>query len=114
MAVDWVMAATWGPLQAGPGDLQKNYWRIPFADAPHIVGTAYVSEVSIGDNDTTAGVAVATFKRFEYLDDAGLVQETELAEVSSIIEVERCISITVALDLSDATVMGGWSFYWMS
>jgi hypothetical protein len=113
VAVGFVMAASWGPLAADPGAVQNNYWRIPFDDSPHIVATAYLSELSIGAHDGRTGIAVATFKRFEYLDDAGQTQETELTELSSILEVERCVSITVALDLEDAVALGGWSFYWM-
>ncbi len=113
MAVGFLVAASWGPLNAGTGPVQRNYWRIPFADNPHIIATAYLSEVSIGAHDGNTGVAVATFKRFEYLDEHGLTQETELTEVSSFLEVGRCVSITVALDLQDAVAMGGWSFYWM-
>jgi hypothetical protein len=113
MAVGFVMAATWGPIEVAAGPLQTNYWRIPFDGAPHIVATSCLSEVSIGGHDGRSGVAVATFKRFERLDDSGRTQEIELTEVSSILEVERCVSITIALDLQDAVAMGGWSFYWL-
>jgi hypothetical protein len=113
MAVDWCQVWSWGPI-TNPGDRQNNYFRIPFADAPHIVGSAYLNEVSIGDRDGTAGVAVATFKRFEFLDDNGLVQVTDLTSVSAFIEVQRCVSITIAFDLIDATACAGWSFYWLS
>jgi hypothetical protein len=106
------MNATWGPL-TNPGALQTNYWRIPFAGAPHILGSAFLSEVSTGELDGTAGVAVATFKRFEFLDEKGSVREVDQPEVSSFIEVERCVSITVALDLIAATGCGGWSFVWL-
>jgi hypothetical protein len=68
----------------------------------------------IGGGSGTAGVAVASFKRFEFLDDNGIVQETELTSVSSFVEVQRCVSITIALDLVAATGCGGWSFYWLS
>jgi hypothetical protein len=113
MAVNWVQAATWG-LIVNTGDLQTNYWRIPFEGTPHILATAYMAEVSLGAKDGTVGTAVATFKRFEYLDANGLVQETELSAVSSFLEVNNCVSITVALDLDDATGMGGWSFYYLN
>ena len=112
MAVGWVMNATWGPI-LNAGDLQNNYWRIPFAGTPHILGSAFLSEVSIGLKDGQPGVAVATFKRFEYLDKQGFVQEVEQAAVSSFIEVDRCVSITVALDIRAATACGGWSFAWL-
>ena len=113
MAVDWVMLATWGPL-SNSGQFQPNYWRIPFSGAPHIVASAYLSEVSTGALNNVAGVAVAAFKRFEFVDANGDVQEQEITEVSSFLEVDSCISITVALDLVAATAMGGWSFYWLS
>jgi hypothetical protein len=112
VAVGWVMNASWGPI-TNPGALQTNYWRIPFTGAPHILGSAFLSEVSIGTHDGVAGVAVATFKRFEFLNDKGSIQEVEQTEVSSWIEVERCVSITVALDLIAATGCGGWSFVWL-
>jgi hypothetical protein len=113
MSVDFVQAWTWGPITTS-GGLQTNYFRIPFGGAPHIVGTSYLAEVSTGASGGTAGVAVASFKRFEFFDDNGIVQETEITSVASIIEVERCVSITIALDLTDATGCGGWSFYWLS
>jgi hypothetical protein len=69
--------------------------------------------VSISSNDGTAGVAVATFKRFEFFDRDGLVQETELGETDpwAFVEVERCVSITIALNLAAAIACGGWSFH---
>lgn len=112
MAVGWIMNATWGPI-SNPGDLQNNYWRIPFDGRPHILGSSFLSEVSIGLKDGVAGVAVATFKRFEFVDKDGVVREVDQSAVSSFIEVDRCVSITVALDIRAATAMGGWSFAWL-
>jgi hypothetical protein len=109
MPVDWVQTWTWG-LITNPGSLQTNYFRIPFSGTPHIIGSAYLAELSPGEQ----GVAVAAFKRFEFLDGNGLVQETEITSVASFIEVENCVSITIALDLIAATVLGGWTFYWVS
>jgi hypothetical protein len=74
VAVAWVMNASWGPL-VNPGALQTNYWRIPFAGSPHILGSALLSEVSVGIKDGLAGVAVATFKRFEFRDEGGVVHQ---------------------------------------
>ena len=113
MAIDFVMAARWGPITHS-GPLQNKYWRIPFEGAPHIIATSYLAEVSIGGRDGQAGVALAAFKRFEFLDDRGGIQETELTKIVSFVEVERCVSITVALDLVDATACGGWTFFWVS
>ncbi len=113
MPVEFIQAWTWGPI-SNPGDFQTNYARIPFDGAPHIVGTSYLAAVSTGESGGAGGVATATFKRFEFLDDNGNLQETELTSVASIIEVNRCVSITIALDLTDAAACGGWSFYWMS
>jgi hypothetical protein len=113
MAVDFVQTWTWGPI-VNPGALQKNYFRIPFAGTPHIIGSAYLAEVSIGGTDGQAGVAAATFKRIEFLYDQGIVQETEFTDVSSYIEVVNCVSITIALNLVDATGCGGWTFHWLS
>jgi hypothetical protein len=70
-----------------------------------------LAEVSTGGQNGMGGVAVAAFKRFEFLDGNGLVQETEITSVASFIEVDNCVSITIALDLNDATGCGGWSFY---
>jgi hypothetical protein len=111
MAVDWVMAANWGVFSDSGSE--NNYWRIPFAGTPHILATSYLGELSPGARDGVEGVAVSAFKRFEFLDGGGLVQETELTGVATFIEVVNCVSITVALDLTDATVLGGWSFYWL-
>lgn len=113
MAVDWVQTWTWGPI-TNSGGFQPNYFRIPFSGTPHIVGSAYLAEVSVGEQGGTAGVAVACFKRFEFLDGNGIVQETEITSVAAFIEVENCVSITIALDLTAATGMGGWTFYWLS
>ena len=54
---------------------------------------------------------MAAFKRFEFLDNNSNVQETEITSVASWLLVENCVSITIALDLQDATAMGGWTFY---
>ncbi len=113
MAVDWVQTWTWGPI-TNSGDLQNHYFRIPFADTPNIVGSSYLAEVSTGAKDGTAGTAVAAFKRFEFLDASGLVQETEITSILSTIAVERCVSVTIAFDLVAATSCGGWTFYWLS
>jgi hypothetical protein len=113
MAVDFCQTWSWGPIN-NPGDLQNNYFRIPFGGAPHILGSAYLNEVSLGAKDGVTGVAAVAFKRFEFLDDAGLVQETEITAISSWIEVQRCVSITIAFDLVDAFACAGWTFYWLS
>lgn len=104
-------AASWGPLESSGGDVQHNYFRIPFGGAPTVFATSYLAEVSIGAADGQAGVAVAAFKRFEFLDANGVVQETEIASVASWLLVASCVSITIALDLQDATALGGWTFY---
>ncbi|SPB14765.1 hypothetical protein NOV72_01997 [Caballeronia novacaledonica] len=113
MAVEFVQTFTWGPI-VNASDLQTHYFRIPFPGLPHIVASAYLAEVSIGQKDGRVGTAVATFKRFEFLDGNGFMQETELEAVSSFLEVDRCVSVTIALDLDVATGMGGWSFYFLS
>lgn len=114
MAVDFVQAWTWGPLTTS-GGLQTHYFKVPFSGAPHIIGTAYLAEVSIGGQvNGTAGVAVACFKAYEYLDQDGVLVKTQIDSVASFVEVENCVSITIALDITDATGMGGWSFYWLS
>jgi hypothetical protein len=104
-------AASWGPLDNSGGDVQHNYFRIPFGGAPNVFATSYLAEVSIGSANGQAGVAVAAFKRFEFLDPNGIVQETEITSVASWLFVASCVSITIALDLQDATAMGGWTFY---
>ena len=103
--------ASWGPLQYSGTDVQHNYFRIPFGGAPNVLATSYLAEVSIGDTNGQAGVAVVAFKRFEFFDDNGVVQETEITSVGSSLFVARCVSITIALDLQDATGLGGWTFY---
>lgn len=113
MAVNFVQTWTWGPI-SNPGPLQNNYFRVPFDGSPHIIGSAYLAEVGIGRSGPESGVAVAAFKRFEFLDDQGIVRETEITGVSSFIEVVKCVSITIALDLDTATGCGGWTFYWLS
>ena len=92
MAVGFVMAASWGPLAADPGAVQNNYWRIPFDDSPHIVATAYLSELSIGAHDGRTGIAVATFKRFEYLDDAGQTSLDELNDVYVLVNFRPAVT----------------------
>ena len=113
MAVAWTQLASWGPF-LNPGTRQNNYWRIPFGGAPHIVASAYINYVSIAANNPTAGWALAAFKRFEFMDDNGLVQETELTSVVSFVEIERCVSITVALDLEFAIAEAGWAFHYLA
>jgi hypothetical protein len=113
MAVDWVQTATWGPLD-NPGDLQNHYFRIPIGGAPHIIASAYLNVLSIGIKDGVPGTALAGFKRFEFLDDNGVVQETEQTAITSWIEVQRCVSITIAFDVRAAFANAGWTIYWVS
>jgi len=47
MPVDWVQTWTWGPI-TNPGGFVPNYFRVPFSGAPHILGSAYLAEVSTG------------------------------------------------------------------
>jgi hypothetical protein len=113
MAVDWTILASWGPFR-NPDAWQTNYWRIPFAGTPHIVASAYINYVSIGVLNGIPGSALAAFKRFEFLDNDGLVQEVEITSDWAFVEVDRCVSITVALDLECAIACGGWSFHFLS
>ena len=113
MPVDWVQVTTWGPLTNG-GELQNNYARIPFAGQPHILASAYLNEVSIGIFNNAPGIALASFKRFEFMDDRGIVQEQELTTITSWIDVPRCVSITIALDIRAATACAGWTYYYLS
>ena len=82
--------------------------------APHIVATAYLNELSTAELNGVAGIAVAAFKRFEFFDDAGVVQETELTTITSWIDVPQCVSITIAFDLRAAFANAGWTFYWIA
>jgi len=110
MPVAWIELGTWGPFR-NSGTRQNNYWRIPFSGSPHIIASAYINYVSLAANNPTAGWAMATFKRFEFMDDNGFVQETDVPSVVSGIEVFNCVSITVALDLEYAIAEAGWTFY---
>ena len=118
MAVDYTQLASWGPI-SNPGPWQTNYWRIPFEGAPHIVASAYINYVSIATvtGTTTAGAAIAAFKRYEFLNASGQVQLVEFSEqpelARAFVDVERCVSITVALDLKGAFAVGGWSFHYL-
>src|ERR1700761_7474231 len=59
---------------------QRNYWRVPYDGAPNIVATTCLSAYSGGidlDNSVT-GLALASFKRYEYFDESGTVQEVEI------------------------------------
>jgi hypothetical protein len=113
MAVNWVQTTTWGPL-SNPGDLQTHYAKVPFQGLPHILASAYLNEVSIGILNEQAGTAVAAFKRYEFMDDSGKVQEQELTSITSWIDVPRCVSITIALDIRAATACGGWAYYYLA
>ena len=110
MTIEWVQTWTWGPLD-NPGELQNHYFRVPVDGAPHIVATAYLSELSTGLLGGTPGIAVAAFKRFEFLDDQGSTQDTELTTITSWVDVPRCVSITLAFDLRAAFANAGWTFY---
>jgi hypothetical protein len=117
--VDHVLVGSWGPFN-NLGDLQTHYFRVPFEGTPRIVATAYLADVSIGDSPGPegqpgqAGIALASFKRFEFLNDAGMVQEQEVTEVTAFLDIRRCVSITIALDLAIGTALGGWTFYTLS
>lgn len=104
-------AATWGPLENSGTDVQHNYFLIPFTGSPSVFANSYLAEVSLGASNGQVGVAVAAFKRFQFLDNNGVLQETEITSIASWLFVENCVSITIALDLQDAAAMGGWTFY---
>jgi hypothetical protein len=112
MAVQWTQLFNWGPIY-NPGELQNNYWRVPFAGQPHIVASAYLNTASFGTLNGVHGVATACFKRFEFFDEQGLVQETELTSLTSFIEVRRCVSITFAFDLRAAFAEAGWTVHFL-
>jgi hypothetical protein len=115
MAVDFVQAFSWGPITS-PGGPSVNFFRIPFAGAPHILGSAYLKNVytmAPGQPPDGAG-AWALFTRFEFLDDNGRIQETEILSPPGFVEVQRCVSITIMFLINDAHAVGGWSFYWLS
>jgi hypothetical protein len=108
------MAANWG-LFTNTGGQEPHVWRIPFAGAPHILATSYLGEFSQGEQNGVGGAGVVAFRRYEFLDFNGLVQEVDLSpDPVTFIEVPSCVSITVEINLEDATVLGGWSFYWLS
>jgi hypothetical protein len=113
VAVDWVQTTTWGPI-VNSGELQTHYAQISFQGLPHILASAYLNEVSIGVLNNEAGTAVAAFKRFAFRDDHGDVKEQELTSITSWIDVPRCVSITIALDIRAATACGGWAYYYLS
>jgi hypothetical protein len=94
--------------------LAEKLFRIPFAGTPHIPASAYLNEVSIGLLNDVPGLALAGFKRFEFLDDNGLTQETEVSGIVSWIDVPRCVSITIAFDLRAATGCAGWTYYYLA
>ena len=69
-----------GPLR-NDGEFQMHYARVPFRGTPFMVVTAYLNYVSLGRLGDSAGTAVATLKRYEFLDDTGLLQEQLLSDL---------------------------------
>lgn len=112
MAVSWVQLWNWGPIY-NDGPVRKDYWRVPFDRPRHIVASAYVNVVSLGFDGEDAGVAAATFKRFEMRDDRGAVREVAVDEFTAFIEVRGCVSITLARVTRRAWADCGWSIYFL-
>jgi hypothetical protein len=57
------------------------------------------------------GVALACFANYAWQNSDGDVLVVDAENVASFIEVQDCISITIAVDVVAATAMGGWIFY---
>jgi hypothetical protein len=114
MATDLYGTVSWGPFQ-NSGALQVHHFKMPFSGAPHVFATAYLSEVSTGGVvDGNAGVAMVCFLSWEYLDNDGHKHTQHATGVPNAIEVEKCVSITIDLEVVEATAVGGWTFYVLS
>ena len=113
MTVGWVQAWSWGPIY-NSGERQNYYFRVPVTGTPHIIATASLNVLSTIELDGVAGHALASFDRFEFLDDQGVTQETEVPSITSWVDVPRCVSITLAVGLRAAAACGQWSFYGLS
>ena len=109
---DWVSVGFWDRYNDSDTE-QKNYWRVPYDGAPNIVATAYLSAFSGGidlDNSVT-GLALASFKRYEYLDESGEVQEVEITTPTNWLQIERVVSITLALDVTKSWAELGFTVH---
>ena len=114
MATEFFQAWTWGPFQ-NSGALQVHHFKVPFSGNPHVIGTSYLAEVSVGGMiNGTAGVALACFSSFEFRNSDGAVKSQDISTVGNFVEVENCVSITIDLEVVDATALGGWTFYIVS
>jgi hypothetical protein len=108
MAIDFYQAWTWGPFQ-NPGPLRCHHFTVPFQGLPHVIGTSYLAGVSSGELNYTAGAALACSANYTWQN--GDVLAVDVENVASFIEVQDCVSITIAVDVVAATATGGWTFY---
>jgi hypothetical protein len=91
--------------------LQRHHFTVPFQGLPHGIGTSCLAEVCSGELNYTAGVALACFANYAWQNSDGDVLVVDVENVASFIEVQDCVSITIAVDVVAATAMGGWIFY---
>ena len=113
MSIEFFQTWTWGPFQ-NPGRLQVHNFSIPFKGLPHVIRTSCLAEVSTGELNGTAGVALACFSSYANKNADGDVLAVNIPSVGSCVEMENCVPITIALEEVAATAMGGWTFYLMS
>jgi hypothetical protein len=111
---EWVSVGFWDRYNDSDTE-QKNYWRVPYAGTPNIIATTCLSAFSGGiDLDANVtGLALASFKRYEYLDENGAVQEVEVTRPTNWLQIDRVVSITFALDVTRAWAELGFTVHFV-
>ena len=94
-------------------DVQRNYWTINFPiSGPNIKAQIALTIFSPGIKDGQAGFAATGIKSYSYWDEHGEFQSVILDHFQSHLTVLRCLSITFALDVSDAWAGAVGMIYW--
>ena len=92
-------------------DVQRNYWTFDLPKV-NIKATIALTIASFGLRDGKMGFAATGIKRYEYVDDYGIQRRVEMDHFQSHLTVRNCVSITFALDVSDAWAGAVGMMYW--
>ena len=94
-------------------DVQKNYWTIELPKV-NIKATIALTIFSPGLTNNQLGFAATSIKRWEFIDADGIQRLREMDHFQSHLTVMNCVSITFALDVSDAWAGAVGMIHWFN
>jgi len=115
MNVYWLQQVWLDETYYANTDVQRNYWTVNFPNwAPNIKADIALTIFGPGMKDGQLGYAATGIKSYNYYDDHDKFQSVMVDHFQSHLTVRRCLSITFALDVSDAWAGAVGMIYWFS